>query len=308
SSGMAAETALVLSQLKKGDHILCGNVIYGGTYALLSSILPRFGIEVSFVNMTNLENVKIELRENTKMVFLESPMNPTLEVCDIQEICRMARDAKALSAVDNTFASPYFQKPLELGADLVVESCTKYIGGHGDLLGGVVVGSMDLIRGMKHTAVETGAAMGPTEAWLCSRGLKTLHLRMERHAFNAQKVAKFLESHPKVSKVMYPGLKSHPQHYLAERQMSGFGGMLSFEIKDESGVERIMNNVRLCTRAVSLGTTDTLIENPASMTHEVVPSNIRQRVGISGRLMRMSVGIEDVDDIISDLDEALKIV
>jgi methionine-gamma-lyase len=306
SSGMAAETALVLSQLKNGDHILCGNVIYGGTYALFSSILPRLGIEVSFVDMTNLEDVKIELRENTRMVFLESPMNPTLEVCDIQEICSMARDAGALSAVDNTFASPYFQKPLELGANLVVESCTKYIGGHGDLLGGVVVGSMDLMKSMRHIAVETGGAMGPTEAWLCSRGLKTLHLRMERHAFNAQKVAKFLESHPKVNKVMYPGLKSHPQHDLAERQMSGFGGMLSFEIKDESGVERIMNNVRLCTRAVSLGTTDTLIENPASMTHKIVPSNIRQRVGVSDCLMRMSVGIEDVDDIILDLDQALK--
>ena len=306
SSGMAAETALVLSQLKKGDHILCSNVIYGGTYGLFSSILPRFGIEVSFANMTNLENVKIELRENTRMVFLESPMNPTLEVCDIQEICGMTRDAGALSAVDNTFASPYFQKPLELGADLVVESCTKYIGGHGDLLGGVVVGSKDLMKSMRRTAVEIGGSMGPTEAWLCSRGLKTLHLRMERHAFNAQKVAEFLESHSKVKKVMYPGLKSHPQHDLAKRQMSGFGGMLSFEIKGESGVESVMNSVQLCTRAVSLGTTDTLIENPASMTHEIVPSNIRQSVGISDCLMRMSIGIEDVDDIISDLDQALK--
>ncbi|MDD1757995.1 MAG: PLP-dependent aspartate aminotransferase family protein, partial [Methanotrichaceae archaeon] len=218
----------------------------------------------------------------------------------------MTRDAGALSAVDNTFASPYFQKPLELGADLVVESCTKYIGGHGDLLGGVVVGSKDLMKSMRLTAVETGGSMGPTEAWLCSRGLKTLHLRMERHAFNAQKVAEFLESHSKVKKVMYPGLKSHPQHDLAKRQMSGFGGMLSFEIKGESGVESVMNSVQLCTRAVSLGTTDTLIENPASMTHEIVPSNIRQSVGISDCLMRMSIGIEDVDDIISDLDQALK--
>ncbi len=306
SSGMAAETTLVLSQLKKGDHILCSNVIYGGTYALFSSILPKLGIEVSFVDMTNIEDVKIGIQDDTRLVFLESPMNPTLEVCDIHEICRMARDAGALSAVDNTFASPYFQKPLELGADLVVESCTKYIGGHSDLLGGVVVGSIDLMKNMRQNAVETGSTMGPTEAWLCSRGLKTLHLRMERHAFNAQSVAKFLESHSKVSRVMYPGLKSHPQHDLAKRQMTGFGGMLAFEIEDESGVERMMNNVQICTRAVSLGSTDTLIENPASMTHKIVPSDIRQSVGISNCLMRMSIGIEDVDDIISDLDQALK--
>jgi methionine-gamma-lyase len=307
SSGLAAETALVLSQLRKGDHLLCGTVIYGGTYALFSSILPKFGVEVSFIDMTNSIVLRSEIRTNTKMVFLESPMNPTMAICDIQEICATAKEAGAVSVVDNTFASPYFQKPLELGADFVVESCTKYIGGHSDLLGGVVVGSNSLIKSMRRTTVETGGAMGPDEAWLCLRGLKTLHLRMERHAFNAQKLAEFLEEHPKVKDVIYPGLKSHPQHNLARRQMDGYSGMLAFELK--GGIDecmKLMNAVQLCTLAVSLGSTDTLIEHPATMTHAVMPSDFRQKVGISDSLLRISVGIEDVEDIISDLDQALE--
>ncbi|MCJ7444217.1 MAG: PLP-dependent aspartate aminotransferase family protein [Methanotrichaceae archaeon] len=307
SSGLAAETALALSQLRKGDHLLCGNVIYGGTYALFSSILPKFGVEVSFIDMTNSKVLRSELRNNTKMVFLESPMNPTMAICDIQEICTIAKEAGAVSAVDNTFASPYFQRPLELGADFVVESCTKYIGGHSDLLGGVVVGSNSLIKSMRRTTIETGGAMGPDEAWLCLRGLKTLHLRMERHAFNAQKLAEFLEGHSEVKRVIYPGLESHPQHDSAKRQMAGYSGMLAFELK--GGIEecmKLMNAVQLCTLAVSLGSTDTLIEHPATMTHAVMPSEFRQKVGISDSLLRISVGIEDVEDIISDLDQALE--
>jgi methionine-gamma-lyase len=309
SSGLAAETALALSQLKKGDHLLCSNVIYGGTYALFSYILPRFGVEASFVDMTNLESTLCELRGNTKMVFLESPMNPNMDICDIREICRIAKEGGALSVVDNTFASPYFQRPLELGADFVIESCTKYIGGHSDLLGGVVVGSTSLIKSMRRTAIETGGTMGPDEAWLCLRGLKTLHLRMERHALNAQKLAEFLEDHPKVKRVMYPGLNSHPQHDLAKRQMDGYSGMLAFELKGGSDeCIRFMNSVRLCTLAVSLGSTDTLIEHPASMTHAVMPIEFRKRVGISDSLLRISAGIEDVEDIIADISQALKMV
>jgi methionine-gamma-lyase len=309
SSGLAAETALAFSLLEKGDHLLCGNVIYGGTYALFSNILPRFGVETSFVDMTKRELMLNELRENTKMVFVETPMNPTMDICDIRDMCKIVEEAEALSVVDNTFASPYFQRPLELGADLVVESCTKYIGGHSDLLGGVVVGSASLIKSMRRTTIETGGAMGPEEAWLCSRGLKTLHLRMERHALNAQGLAEFLEDHPKVKRIMYPGLISYPQHNLAKSQMDGYGGMLAFELK--GGTEKcikLMNSVHLCTLAVSLGSTDTLIEHPASMTHAVMPIEFRQKAGISDSLLRISVGIEDVEDIIEDLDQALKMV
>lgn len=307
SSGMSAETALILSMLKAGDHLLSTNVIYGGTYGLFSSILPRFGIDVSFVDTTDIEKVKAAIRPKTSMVFLESPANPTMSVCDVAEICKIARDAGAVSAVDNTFATPYFQRPLALGADAVVESCTKYIGGHGDLLGGVVVASESLIKGMKRTALLSGGTMGTHEAWLCIRGLKTLHLRMVRHAQNAQKVAEFLESHPKVCLVNYPGLDSHPQHEIARKQMSGYGGMLSFEVK--GGVEagrKLMNALQLCSRAVSLGSVDTLIEHPASMTHAVMPKETRELLGITDGLVRISVGIEDVEDIIADLEKGLE--
>lgn len=306
SSGMAAETALVLSQLKKGDRLLSTIPVYGGTYGLFTSLLSRFGVDVSFVDTTDLEKVKAALRTDTKMVFLESPANPTMAVCDIREICKMAREAGALSAVDNTFNSPYFQRPLQLGADFSVQSCTKYIGGHSDLLGGVIVGSNELINSIKRPALYAGGTMGTHEAWLCIRGLKTLHLRMERHGQNAQKVAEFLEGHSNVERVNYPGLQSHPQHEIAKKQMSGFGGMLSFEIKGglEAG-RRLMNSVQLLTLAVSLGSTDTLIEHPASMTHAVVPEEERLRTGISNGLVRISVGIEDVEDIIADLEQAL---
>jgi len=306
SSGMAAETALVLSQLKEGDHLISTNVIYGGTYGLFSSLITRFGIDVSFVDTTDPENVKDKLQPNTRMIFLESPANPTMAVCDIGEICRTARDAGAISVVDNTFATPYFQRPLTLGADAVVESCTKYIGGHGDLLGGVVVASTGLIDSMKRTALLSGGTMGTHEAWLCIRGLKTLHLRMERHAENAQRVAEFLEAHPKVDRVNYPGLKSHPQHEIARKQMSGYSGMLSFGVK--GGVDagrRLMNGVELMSLAVSLGSVDTLIQHPASMTHAIMPREMRERLGITDGLVRISVGIEDAEDIIADLEQAL---
>ena len=309
SSGMAAETALFLSQLKCGDHLLSTNIVYGGTYGLISSLLTKFGIEVSFVDTTDQGQVKANMRENTRMVFLESPANPTLAVSDICEIGRIAKEAGAITAVDNTFATPYFQQPLRLGADVVVESCTKYIGGHGDLLGGVAIGSNELIKSMRRPSLLAGGTMGTHEAWLCLRGLKTLHLRMERHAENAMQLALFLDSHPNVQKVNYPGLANHPQHLLARRQMIGWGGMLSFEIKGgvESG-RRLMNNLSLCSLAVSLGSVDTLVEHPASMTHAVMPRETRESLGISDGLARVSVGIEDADDILADFERGLEMV
>jgi methionine-gamma-lyase len=306
SSGMAAETALVLSLLQKGDHLLTADVIYGGTYGLFSSLLPKFGIEVSFVDTTDLEKVKAGLQKNTMLVFLESPANPTMAVSDIGEVSKIAHEAGALLAVDNTFATPYFQRPLELGADAVVESCTKYIGGHGDLLGGVAVGSEELISGMKRIALLAGGTMGTHEAWLCLRGCKTLHLRMERHAENALHLAEFLQANPAVEKVNYPGLSGHPQHALAAKQMSGWGGMLSFVVR--GGVEagsKLMNSLKLCSLAVSLGSVDTLVEHPASMTHAVMPKEMREKMGISDGLVRVSVGIEDKEDILADFAQGL---
>ncbi|AKB18036.1 MULTISPECIES: PLP-dependent aspartate aminotransferase family protein [unclassified Methanosarcina] len=306
ASGMAAITAVVLTTLKQGDHLISTDVVYGCTYSLFSEVLPRFGIDVSFVDTSDIANVRAAFKPETKMVFLESPANPTITVCDIREIAGFARAQGAICVADNTFATPYFQKPLLLGVDVSLSSCTKYIGGHADLLGGVVVGSRDFMKSLGKVVGYTGGIMGPHEAWLCIRGLKTLHIRMERHAENALKVASFLESHPAVVWVRYPGLSSHPQHEVAKKQMSGYGGMLSFEVR--GGIEagrRFMDSVRLCSLAVSLGATDTLIQHPASMTHACVPGHIRNKVGIKDGLVRLSVGIEDPEDIIADLEQAL---
>lgn len=306
---MAAITAIALTALKQGDHLISTDVVYGCTYSLFSQVLPGLGIEVSFIDTSKTENVKRVFKPETKMVFLESPANPTLTVCDITEIARITGENGALCVVDNTFATPYFQRPLELGADLSLSSCTKYIGGHADLLGGIVAGNRDFIDRMSTIVGYTGGIMGPHEAWLCIRGLKTLHIRMEKHAENSMKVAEFLESRPEVDWVRYPGLPGHPQHELARKQMSGFSGMLSFEVK--GGIEagrKLMDNVKLCSLAVSLGATDTLIQHPASMTHACVPHEVRKSVGITDGLVRLSVGIEDYEDIIEDLKQALKAI
>jgi methionine-gamma-lyase len=307
SSGMSAITGVALSFLKKGDHLLSTDVVYGGTYELFESVLTRLGIEVSFVDTTDLEKVQRNLKKNTRMVFLETPANPTMKICDIAAICEMARQAGAVSIVDNTFATPMFQKPLQLGADAVLHSCTKYIGGHADLLGGVVVGSHEFISSMKPVVNLTGLTMAPHEAWLCIRGLKTLHLRMEKHANNALEVAKYLETHRKIAWVRYPGLQSHPQYEIAQKQMTGFGGMLSFGVA--GGIEagrKLMNSLELCSLAVSLGAVDTLISHPASMTHAGVPKEVRIKTDITDDLVRLSVGIEEPEDIIADLDQALE--
>jgi len=307
SSGMAAITGVSLTLLKKGDHLLSTDVVYGGTYELFESLLTRLGIEVSFVDTTDLEKVRSNLKKNTRMVFLETPANPTMKICDIEAISAMARKIGAVSIVDNTFATPMFQKPLQLGANAVLHSCTKYIGGHADLLGGVVVGSHEFIKSMRPIINIIGPAMAPYEAWLCIRGLKTLHLRMEKHANNALEVARFLEAHRKIAWVRYPGLPSHPQYEIAQKQMSGFSGMLSFGVV--GGIEagrKLMNCLELCSLAVSLGAVDTLISHPASMTHAGVPKEARIKMGITDDLVRLSVGIEEPEDIIADLDQALE--
>lgn len=307
ASGMAAINTAVMALVAKGDHVVSSEPLYGGTAKLFMDILPKFGVEFTFVDSSNPENVQPVMRENTKLVFIETPSNPTLKLTDIMAVSRIAHKHNTVCMVDNTFMSPYYQQPIRLGADVVVHSLTKYLSGHSDVVGGVVIGSRSFVQRMDPILKNTGATLGPFEAWLTLRGVKTLHVRMEKHSENAMKVAEFLESQPKVEKVYYPGLKSHPQHELARRQMSGYGGVLSFEVKGglEAG-RKLMNSVKLCTLAVSLGAVETLIEHPASMTHAVVSREERLKTGIADSLVRLSVGIEDPEDIIEDLKESLQ--
>jgi methionine-gamma-lyase len=292
ASGMAAITTAVMSVVKKGDHVVSTDCIYGGTVKLFLDILSKYGVDFTLVDSSDTEKVKSAIRENTKLIYLETPANPTLKLTDLREVARLAKQRDIMTVVDNTFMSPYFQRPIELGADVVVHSLTKYLGGHSDLVGGIVVGSKNFIKTLDPILKNTGGTIGPLESWLTLRGIKTLPLRMQKHNENALKTAQYLESHPKIARVYYPGLKSHPQHELAKRQMSGFGGIICFEVK--GGVEagkKLMNSVKLCTLAVSLGAVETLIEHPASMTHEVVPKHEREKAGITDNLVRLSVGI-----------------
>ncbi|HCM62193.1 MAG TPA: methionine gamma-lyase [Morganella sp. (in: Bacteria)] len=308
SSGIAAISTTILTMCGQGDHIVASDTLYGCTYALLSHTLPKFGIEVTFVRADNPENIKAAMKPNTKMVYVETPANPTLAMIDLEAAANVAHDGGAMLVVDNTFMSPYCQRPLELGADIVVHSVTKYINGHGDVIGGVIVGPADFLVPARLVGVKdiTGGVMSPFNAWLTLRGLKTLHVRMERHCSNAMKVAQYLETNPNITAVFYPGLPSHPQHELAKKQMSGFGGMISFEIK--GGIEagrKVMNSVELCLLAVSLGDTETLIQHPASMTHSPIPAEERLKAGITDGLIRISVGLETAEDIIADLEQAI---
>lgn len=306
ASGMAAIHTAVMSMVKKGDHIVAPDCLYGGTAKLFRDILPKFGIESTFVDSSDTANIKKAIKNNTKIIFVETPANPTLKITDLKATSRIAKKRHITTIVDNTFMSPYFQQPLKMGIDISIHSLTKYLGGHSDLVGGIIVGRKSLFKTLDPVLKNTGGTIGPFDAWLTLRGIKTLPLRMEKHNENAMKIAEFLEAHPKVEKVYYPGLKSHPQYELAKRQMSGFGGMISFELKGEleMGI-KLMNSVKLCMLAVSLGAVETLIQHPASMTHAIVPREERLKAGITDNLVRLSVGIEDVEDIIQDLEQAL---
>ncbi|HHY36303.1 MAG TPA: methionine gamma-lyase [Firmicutes bacterium] len=308
SSGMAAISAVLFALTKQRDHIVSCDTIYGCTHAFMSSILPRYGIETTFVDLSDPEKGAAALRPNTKVIYLETPANPTMKLVNIAAMVELARQVGARVVIDNTFATPYLQRPLELGADVVVHSATKYIGGHGDVIAGVAVGSKEFIDEVRVTTLkDIGGVLGPFEAWLLLRGLKTFPLRMEKHCANAMEVAAFLEAHPAVERVYYPGLPSHPQHDLAKKQMQGgFGGMISFELKGglEAG-KQLMNSLELCSLAVSLGDTETLIQHPASMTHSPYPPEERLKAGITDGLVRLSVGIEDAADIIADLKQGL---
>jgi len=302
----AAETTLVLTILNSGDHVIAFDDLYAGTRRLFDIFSKNFAIEFTYVDATNPDNVKNAIRRNTKLIWLETPTNPLMKICDIKAITEIARDKGVLVVVDNTFATPYLQKPLLLGADIVVHSTTKFINGHSDSVGGAVMLSDERIyEKLKFNQNAIGAILSPFDSYLVLRGTKTLHLRMERHCQNAMKIAQYLESHPKVKRVYYPGLKSHPQHELAKKQMLDFGGVLSFEIdSDIRGVRRFLGSLRIFTLAESLGGVESLIEHPATMTHAYLSKDEREKIGIKDTLIRISVGLEDIDDLIEDLDRA----
>lgn len=306
ASGCAATTN-VMSLLKAGDHVVASDDLYGGTYRLFQKVLTNFGLEFTFVDMTNKEAIENAIKPNTKMMWIETPTNPLLKLCDIAMIAEITKSKGLLLAVDNTFMSPYFQKPLDLGADLVVHSTTKYIGGHSDVVGGAVITSNDeLLAKLRFNQNSMGAIPGPFDCWLTLRGLKTLALRMREHNKNAIAIANFLLNHPKIEKVNYPGLESHPQHELAKKQMSGFGGMISFEVKGGLEAGKIMvTNTKLFSLAESLGGVESLIGHPATMTHAAIPREERIKNGLNDGLIRISVGIEDEKDLIEDLENAL---
>ena len=305
ASGMAAINAVV-TLLRAGDHVIVSDNTYGGTFRLFDKIMRKFGVEFSYVDAREPQNVEDAVRAETRMVFIETPTNPVMSLVDINAVSEITRQRGLRLVVDNTFMSPYFQRPLELGADIVLHSTTKYLNGHSDSVGGVVVlNDEEDARQMAFIQNAAGAILAPMDAFLIMRGTKTLAVRMRQHDDNGRQVAQFLAEHPAAHKVYYPGLKSHPQHELARRQMSGFGGMLSFETGSLENASRVLESVRLCTLGESLGGVESLISHPATMTHASVPEVERNRLGITDGLVRISVGIEDVEDIISDLDQAL---
>jgi methionine-gamma-lyase len=306
ASGMAAVTAALLTLLKGGDHLVATDSIYAAVHVLLSETLPPLGIECSFVDGTHAERIAEAVRPNTRVIYFETPGNPALKLVDIAAVVAIARDAGVTTVADNTFATPINQRPMELGVDIVIHSATKYLGGHGDLIGGAILGSQDFINALWHKHIQLGGALSPFNSFLIARGMQTLPLRMAAHNANALRVAEFLEQHPAVERVIYPGLPSHPQHELARMQMSGYGGMVCFELKGGVAAGRqLMNSVKLCTLTVSLGDVKTLICHPASMTHAAVPPAEREKAGITDGLVRLSVGIEDAEDLIADLGQAL---
>ncbi len=306
SSGLATIDTL-LHTLKAGDHVICSDDVYGGTFRLFDKVLTRFGMTFTFMDLSDLKKVEAAIKPNTKMLWIESPTNPMLKIFDIQALADLARKHNILSIVDNTFMSPFFQRPLDLGADAVIHSVTKYMNGHSDVVGGVfVTNNSALHKEMAYLQNAVGAVPGPQDCFLVMRGLKTLHVRMKEHEANAKKIADYLTKHPKVEKVIYPGLESHPQHAIAKKQMSGFGGMISFVVKGKlQDATRVLEKVKLFTLAESLGGVESLIELPSIMTHASIPPETRAELGIADTLIRISAGIEDVKDLIADLEQAL---
>jgi len=305
SSGMAAIHALV-TMLKSGDHLVCGNDLYGGTPRLFNQVMSDFGLEFSYIDTTRAENVEKAIRKNTRMVYVETPTNPLMRLSDLAAISAICRRKKVDLVVDNTFMSPYFQRPLALGADLVVHSTTKFLNGHSDGLGGVVVcARQEHADKLAFLQKASGAILSPFECFLVLRGVKTLAARMEIHDHNGRAVADFLTKHKKVKSVLYPGLPDHPEHKLAKRQMSGFGSMITFETGSLKNANKMLKKVRLCSFGESLGGVETLISHPATMTHAGLGEKARREIGITDGMVRISVGIENLEDILEDLDQAL---
>ncbi|MFQ5511728.1 MAG: trans-sulfuration enzyme family protein [Candidatus Krumholzibacteriia bacterium] len=307
ASGLSAISA-ILYQFKQGDEILVTDNVYGGTYRLADQVLKNYGLKFKFVDTANVEMLEAALSEQTKLVFIETPTNPMLRVTDLEAAARLAHDRGALLAVDNTFMSPYFQTPFDLGADIVVHSTTKYLNGHSDMVGGIVVVNDGTLAERFHFLQNAvGAVPGPFDCWLALRGTKTLALRMRQTEANARHLAAFLSGHAAIDKLYYPGLPDHPQHELQKRQSRGFGGMISFDVGSQERAARVMEETRVFTLAESLGGVESLISHPASMTHGSVPKAERDRMGITEGLVRISVGIEDVEDLEADLQHALKL-
>jgi cystathionine beta-lyase/cystathionine gamma-synthase len=307
ASGVAAIDALIKC-LRPGDHIISCDDLYGGTYRLFRQTFEPFGYSFSFIDMSDPQNVRDAVTDQTRMIWVETPTNPLLRIIDIAEVSKIARQAGAFVAVDNTFASPYLQQPLELGADLVMHSTTKYLGGHSDVIGGAICTSDDnLAEKLRFQIKSSGAVPGPMDCYLVLRGTKTLHLRMDRHCENASKVAEYLVAHPKVDTVFYPGFSDHPGYEIAARQMSNFGGMVSLILKDDrvEAAFRVMSATKIFQLAESLGGVESLVGHPATMTHASIPADVRRAAGLSDSLIRLSVGVEDADDLIEDLSQAL---
>ena len=306
-SGVAA-TTVVMHLFKSGDHVICSDDVYGGTNRLFNKVIANNGIQFSMVDLADLNKLREAIKSNTKLVWVETPTNPTLKLVDIAAVVKVCHEKNVLVAVDNTFMSPYFQKPLTLGADIVMHSTTKFVNGHSDMVGGaLVVNDDELNAKLRFLQNAIGAVQGPFDSWLAMRGLKTLAVRMKQHELNAMTIARYLEKHSKVQKVTYPGLESHPQHALAKKQMTGFGGMITFWIKGGLSASRgFLEKVRIFALAESLGGVESLIEHPAIMTHASVPPEQRKLLGIDDSMIRLSVGIEHVDDLLADLEQAFK--
>ncbi|ADE56602.1 trans-sulfuration enzyme family protein [Aminobacterium colombiense] len=311
ASGMGAIASVMWTALSAGDHVIAAKSLYGCTHALMNHQFPRFGMEATFMDLKDLAAVKAAMRPNTRMIYCESPANPTMEIADLEGLARIAHEGNAILVVDNTYCTPVIQRPLEFGADVVVHSATKYLNGHGDIIAGVIVGSKEFIGRIKLEGLKdlTGATLSPFDSYLLLRGMKTLHIRVPRHCETALKVARFLNGCPEVEKVWYPGLDDFPQRELADKQMKYYGAMIAMELKGgyEAG-KKFINSTKLWTLAVSLGDAESLVQHPASMTHSALSDEELEKAGISKGLVRLSVGLEDVEDLIDDLKEAFAVM